>query len=257
MRSTRPVLAACLAVGALFGAGPVVEDGRIGFSFVREAEARGRAAVSYELFHRELRPYGRWVAHPRYGAVWTPKRQRNWRPYTVGRWVDTRDYGWMWVSDEPWGWATYHYGSWDYDRRYGGWYWTPGYVWGPAWVTWMDRGDYIGWAPIPTSYLWGPAFNDFFYRRPVIQIVFDDSWCYAPTRHIGARRIDRHVAPPRENVTIVNNHTTVVNNVTNITIVDNRVVNMGAVDSYTLYQGGGISLYVQNVGDVSGTGIAP
>lgn len=228
MKTITGLAAAAVAGLALFGAGPSLgEPG--GFSLVPAAEARSRVSVSFSLFYNELRPHGRWVRHARYGQVWVPRHQRDWRPYTRGRWAMTRDYGWMWVSDEPFGWATYHYGSWDYDRRIG-WYWVPGYVWGPAWVTWSDRGDYLGWAPIPASYLWGSAFDDFFYRRPVIHITFGDAWCYAPTRHFGSRRIDRHVVPPRQNVTIVNNHTTVVNNVTNITnvtIVDNRVYNYG------------------------------
>ncbi len=228
MKTITGLAAAALAGLALFGVHPSGE-GALGFSLVPAADARTRVSVSFSLFYNELRPHGRWVRHARYGQVFVPRHQKNWRPYTRGRWTMTRDYGWMWVSDEPFGWATYHYGSWDYDRRIG-WYWVPGYVWGPAWVTWSDRGDYLGWAPIPASYLWGSAFDDFFYRRPVIHITFGDAWCYAPIRHFGSRHIDRHVVPVRQNVTIVNNHTTVVNNVTNITnvtIVDNRVYNYG------------------------------
>ncbi|BCW87320.1 hypothetical protein sos41_04490 [Alphaproteobacteria bacterium SO-S41] len=225
MKTLPGLLAATVAGLAFFGAGPSLsEPGR--FEFTATAEARGRTSVSFSVFYDQLQPYGRWVNYGRYGQVWVPHRQRNWRPYTVGRWVNTRDYGWMWSSAEPFGWATYHYGSWDYDRRLG-WYWVPGYVWGPAWVTWSDQGDYLGWAPIPSSYLWGNAFNDFFSYRPIIQIVYRDSWCYAPRRHLGDRRIDRHVVPAQQNVTIVNNNTTVVNNITNVTIVDNRVYNYG------------------------------
>jgi hypothetical protein len=29
-----------------------------------------------------------------------------------------------------------------------GWYWVPGNVWGPAWVSWASGGDYIGWCPL-------------------------------------------------------------------------------------------------------------
>jgi hypothetical protein len=54
--------------------------------------------------------------------------------------------GWYWVSEEPWAWACYHYGSWQFDPYYG-WVWIPGTEWAPAWVTWRESNDYIGWAP--------------------------------------------------------------------------------------------------------------
>jgi hypothetical protein len=52
----------------------------------------------------------------------------------------------VWISEEPFGWATYHYGKWFYDR-YDGWVWLPGLDWGPAWVSWEQTPDYVGWSP--------------------------------------------------------------------------------------------------------------
>ena len=71
-----------------------------------------------------------------------------WRPYCdAGHWVYT-DAGWFWQSDYSWGWAPFHYGRWYQDARCG-WVWTPGTVWGPAWVTWRTAGTTCGWAPLP------------------------------------------------------------------------------------------------------------
>jgi hypothetical protein len=33
-----------------------------------------------------------------------------------------------------------------------GWSWVPGFVWGPAWVTWAYTDSYIGWACLPPSF---------------------------------------------------------------------------------------------------------
>src|SRR6185369_3042944 len=97
-------------------------------------------------FYSPLGPYGTWVNVGNYGRCWRPTRvEGDWRPYTVGHWEWT-DVGWYWVSDEPWAWACYHYGSWVVDPTYG-WVWIPATEWAPAWVTWREAPDYIGWAP--------------------------------------------------------------------------------------------------------------
>jgi hypothetical protein len=74
-------------------------------------------------FRAALDPYGAWVRHPRWGAVWVPDDvSPDWRPYTYGHWIYTDEWGWYWVSDEQeedWGWITYHYGRWGHDRRLG------------------------------------------------------------------------------------------------------------------------------------------
>jgi hypothetical protein len=97
-------------------------------------------------FRAPLAPYGAWFDYKDHGNCWRPAHvEADWQPYTVGSWQWT-DAGWYWQSDEPWAWATYHYGSWDYDPSYG-WVWIPATDWAPAWVTWRDSDDYIGWAP--------------------------------------------------------------------------------------------------------------
>lgn len=97
-------------------------------------------------FYDPLAQYGAWVNIPQYGRCWRPTAvPPDWRPYTIGHWEWT-DAGWYWVSDEPWAWACYHYGQWVMDPFYG-WVWLPGTQWAPAWVTWREAPDYIGWAP--------------------------------------------------------------------------------------------------------------
>ncbi|HYY28738.1 MAG TPA: DUF6600 domain-containing protein [Chthoniobacterales bacterium] len=110
----------------------------------------GASAASYDVFYDRLQSDGQWFNDRTYGAVWQPavaSTDQNWRPYTDGRWVYT-DRGWTWISNENFGWATYHYGRWARlsDK---GWIWVPGSTWAPAWVSWRESDDYVGWAPLP------------------------------------------------------------------------------------------------------------
>jgi hypothetical protein len=85
--------------------------------------------------------------------VWQPAGvAEDWQPYTYGKWVWTDEYGWYWDSDYEWGWAPFHYGRWTYMDEYG-WVWVPGTVWAPAWVDWRSSTDYIGWYPLPPTYV--------------------------------------------------------------------------------------------------------
>ena len=128
-------------------------------------------------FYQPLEPYGSWVDVSPYGRCWHPAEvEADWQPYTLGHWEWT-DAGWYWVSDEPWGWACFHYGSW-FDDANIGWIWIPGIDWAPAWVTWRDSDDYIGWAPCgpgrsvlaPTFFTFCDVhhFRDHFDRRNLI-----------------------------------------------------------------------------------------
>jgi hypothetical protein len=181
------------------------------------SRAQVSASVSFSVFHDNLRAYGRWVNHPRYGQVWI-SNERGFRPYsTGGHWAYT-DYGWTWVSDYPWGWATFHYGRWDYDPEYG-WVWIPGYEWGPAWVSWRTSGDYYGWAPL------GPNVNI------SIGISFgntipEDRWVFVPHRYIMSPAVNRYYMPRTKNVTIIRN-TTIINNTRETNISNKRVVVVG------------------------------
>jgi hypothetical protein len=116
------------------------------------ASASVSVEVSINYFHRTLAPYGRWVVAARHGEVWVPAGiSRGWDPYWDGEWLWT-DYGWTWVSYDPWGDIPYHYGTWTRVDPYG-WVWVPGTIWAPAWVTWAWTNDYIGWAPVPVSFV--------------------------------------------------------------------------------------------------------
>ncbi|MDB5615497.1 MAG: hypothetical protein JWQ22_3150, partial [Devosia sp.] len=107
------------------------------------------ATVSVGLFFDQLEPHGVWVKHAKYRYVFCPTGvDASWRPYTQGRWLYLEGRGWYFASDEPFAWATYHYGRWFADRSLG-WCWVPGTKWAPAWVSWRQSDNVVGWAPLP------------------------------------------------------------------------------------------------------------
>ncbi|MGZ6143284.1 MAG: DUF6600 domain-containing protein, partial [Myxococcales bacterium] len=112
-------------------------------------------APDQQAFEQRLSPYGRWVDTPEYGRVWIPSGVgADWQPYTDGQWVDT-DYGWTFASTVPWGWAAFHYGRWGWGAGLG-WFWVPGFVWGPAWVGWRWYAGYACWSPLaPRGFHYG------------------------------------------------------------------------------------------------------
>ncbi len=105
----------------------------------------------YTMFYEGLSPHGRWIDIDDYGHSWQPRvaSNRGWRPYLDGSWSWT-EYGWAWDSNEPFGWATYHYGRWVNLNRVG-WVWIPDSEWAPAWVSWRQTNDHVGWAPLPPN----------------------------------------------------------------------------------------------------------
>jgi hypothetical protein len=128
------------------------------------------------VFYERLAPYGHWEWVPDYGRVWVPAVAPGWRPYVYGRWVLT-DWGWTWASDDPWAWAAYHYGSWGYTFGIG-WFWVPGHVWAPAWVTWRWGFGYCAWAPI------GPHGVFFGYRHPAWVAVRNEHFTQPISVHV-------------------------------------------------------------------------
>jgi hypothetical protein len=106
-------------------------------------------------FEQNLSPYGRWIDTPEYGRVWVPyDTSPDWQPYTDGRWVDTQ-WGWSFASTVPWGWAVFHYGRWGFAPALG-WFWVPGFVWAPAWVSWRYYPGYVCWSPFaPAGFVFG------------------------------------------------------------------------------------------------------
>ena len=152
-------------------------------------EVRGDTSVpisaagrDYQMFYEGLAPLGEWMETSEYGYVWQPTahRTQGWRPYTKGRWADS-DQGWTWISDEPFGWATYHYGRWALLRNQG-WIWVPGDTWAPAWVSWRNNAEYVGWSPLPPETVYaenidyGPSVDDDYGISP-------DSYSFMPVRY--------------------------------------------------------------------------
>ena len=119
---------------------------------VPQAQSQAQAADSndtnYEVFYTKLSSdEGNWVQAGNYGYCFRPRVSTDWRPYRDGHWVWS-DRGWYWDSNERFGWATYHYGRWaNIDGT--GWCWIPGNQWAPAWVSWRQSDENVGWAPLP------------------------------------------------------------------------------------------------------------
>ena len=141
--------------------------------------------VDEQVFVDRLSPYGRWEYVPDYGRVWVPAAAVGWRPYWDGHWVLT-EWGWTFVSDDPWGWATYHYGRWGFMGGVG-WFWVPGRVWGPAWVSWRYGNGYCAWAPLgPRGYVYGysspgwVAVRQEHFTQPIVRYGVADSRQVAP-----------------------------------------------------------------------------
>jgi hypothetical protein len=157
MKITRNVLFALLLLGVCAG----TASAQLSVGAGVQVGPRGHASVDLGFFYDSLASYGNWIERPSYGWVWTPRDvSSSWRPYQAGHWVWS-DEGWTWLTDEPYGWATYHYGRWYQDPEIG-WAWVPGNDWAPAWVSWQEGNDYVGWAPLPpganvnASYTPGP-----------------------------------------------------------------------------------------------------
>jgi hypothetical protein len=192
------------------------------------AQAQGQRG-SYDMFYRDLSNDGRWVDHPRHGWVWYPTNVRNdWRPYNDGRWVWTDRYGWYWQSNERFGWATYHYGRWGYDRQYGH-IWVPGNEWAPAWVSFRNSDDAIGWAPLPPETLGmtliallagGRSSNNYRYVD-MSDSYYQPRWTFVPTRYFADDRVYSRAYNYRDNDRYLRSTT----NVTNYITVNNYYVN--------------------------------
>jgi hypothetical protein len=149
-----------------------------------------------------LSPFGSWINLDPWGYVWCPNEMAyGWRPYDEGYWLWT-DFGWNWISDFEWGWIPFHYGRWGWDDGLG-WFWVPGTVWGPAWVTWRWSDLYCGWAPIPPGieFRAGMDFAALGMRIP------GRFWIFVGGSHFLDRDIHRYVLPYERNATIIN-HTT-------------------------------------------------
>jgi len=169
-------------------------------------------------FYEYLSPYGIWVNQHPYGYVWIPYNvEYGWRPYTHGRWVWSA-YGWTWISFFDWGWAPFHYGRWGWDYSLG-WYWVPGSLWGPAWVTWRYGSAHIGWAALPPDAVFtiGVGLDQLPYPIP------DTLWIFVEGRYFLSSGIHHYVLPFERNYTIIKK--TMIK--TNIVHRNRLVVNQG------------------------------
>src|SRR5216683_1889338 len=159
---------------------PLPDDDEQGEPGVTPPEALPPTQTPDETtFEEGLSPYGRWVDSPEYGRVWVPSDTGpDWQPYTDGRWVDT-DLGWSFASSVPWGWAVFHYGRWGFGLGLG-WFWVPGFVWAPAWVSWRYYPGFVCWSPFaPRGFVFGSHWP---------------GWIVLPARHF-THPIARFVVP--------------------------------------------------------------
>ena len=142
--------------------------------------------ITYSVFFENLRPFGRWINHPRYGFVWVPDVEPGFFPYgTNGYWLLT-DWGWTWYSYYSWGWGPFHYGRWFYDSFYG-WTWVPGYQWSCGWVVWRYSDGYYGWGPIGPGVSLNFAYTDGYYLPHT-------HWRFIHNQHMGRKDIDHYYA---------------------------------------------------------------
>jgi hypothetical protein len=170
MKTTRNALFALLLLGATAGAASAATSISAGVSL--GSHGRG-SSVDVGFFYDNLAPYGNWIQRPRHGWVWTPRAvSSSWRPYRDGHWVNS-DQGWTWLTDEPYGWATYHYGRWYQDPEIG-WAWVPGTDWAPAWVSWQEGEDSVGWAPLPPGADVNAGYNNAGYDSGYDDGGYDD-----------------------------------------------------------------------------------
>jgi len=187
--------------------------------------------IGFDNFHSQLAPYGTWSNHARWGEVWHPRAERDFRPYYNGRWEDTREYGWLWVSDDRWGDVPYHYGRWVFDPGEG-WLWVPGYVWAPSWVVWREGGGNIGWFPMPPgdNYYGDGAYRDNFntqygyrdwYGPSFGNEQFLSLWIFVGQDHFRDRNYRNYAIPQRDYGTFISQTT----NTTNYVTINNYVVN--------------------------------
>jgi hypothetical protein len=177
---------------------------------------------SYDVFYDQLANDGQWYYDDSYGYVFQPAAatsSSDWRPYSDGHWEDT-DRGWYWDSNENFGWATYHYGRWVLiDGE--GWVWVPGSEWAPAWVSWRDSDDYVGWAPLPPECgnvsvgISIGGWSDSYWG------VGPSWYCFLPYNHWYSHSYVGAFAPFSQNVTIINRTRNVTNIYNNNTIINN------------------------------------
>ncbi len=173
----------------------------------------------YNVFYTRLSSdEGNWVEAGNYGYCYRPRVSDDWRPYRDGHWVWT-DRGWYWDSNERFAWATYHYGRW---VRIGGtgWCWVPGHQWAPAWVSWRESDQNVGWAPLPPEadvsvHVGISSWSDSYYD------VGPAAYSFISYSHWNEPSYARYIEPPERNVQIITETKNVTNIVTNNNVINN------------------------------------
>ncbi len=168
-----------------------------------------RAEASFSFFYDSLDPLGDWIQTDDYGYCWRPDGvDAEWAPYTDGYWTYT-DAGWTWVSYEDWGSICYHYGRW-VNLEEEGWCWVPDYQWGPAWVSWRNSEEHVGWAPLP------PEAH--FTEDVGISVWADTNYDIGPSHYnfcavqdFGAPVLRQVIIPRVQNVTFIQNTVNITN----------------------------------------------
>jgi hypothetical protein len=198
--------------------------------------------VGYDSFRARLSPYGRWTYDPRWGDVWQPRAGRDFRPYYNGYWGNTVEYGWLWNSNDRWGDITDHYGRWVFDPR-DGWFWVPGYVWGPSWVVWRSGGGAVGWFPMPPdNYSGNGAYagdfdNQYGYRDWYGPSFGGDSflslWIFVGEDRFGDRDFRTHVLPQRDYGRYIRESRDTTNYITINNYVVNRSIDVDRLERNT------------------------
>jgi hypothetical protein len=156
------------------------------------------APRDHSLFYEQLAPYGRWMDVSGYGYCWRPTlTAARWKPYVDGCWVWS-SMGWTWQSNEPFGWATYHYGRWVNLSRHG-WVWVPGSEWAPAWVSWRQSRDHVGWAPLPPD---RGSISGVYRDCDTQYNLGPSSYTFITTNHFVQPSYTTYCAPVTQNTTI-------------------------------------------------------
>lgn len=207
----------------------------------RPATAQVNVSVSIGGFYDELAPYGQWN-DCNYGRCWTPHHVgAGWQPYTNGQWVYT-EYGWTWMSDDPWGGNPYHYGTWVFLGRWG-WSWVPGTVWAPAWVTWSYSNNYVGWAPLPPTLVFGMSG---YTGRPIV--LSSTRYVFVPTNHFVGTNITSVRVAAQQNATIFRQTKPVTR-----FAVSGGIIHNTAIPVETIQRAGGARIETRSIGDAKAT----
>ena len=193
-------------------------------------------------FYDELAPYGRWV-DCRYGHCWVPGRvTAHWQPYTNGQWIYT-EYGWTWMSDDPWGGNPYHYGTWmvlDHLRVVCGLRVRLG---SPAWVTWSYSNNYVGWAPLPPSVVFGASG---YSGRAVV--LNPTQYVFTPMNHFVGTNVTSVRVPAQQNATIFRQTTPATR-----FAVSGGIVRNTAIPVATVQRAAGIRIQTRSISDARAT----